>query len=98
LTGDDRIGASFLRQTVDRAVQAVLIEGWRPAAPTLTTQAQLGACAAGMVVTDREGHPWVLDAAGQWCEPWPTGVYPDELTQWAPLTRHLDGPGPRADP
>lgn len=45
---------------------------------------------------DRWGLAWVLNAAGQWCEPLPTGVYPDELVEWAPLTRHLDGPGPRA--
>ena len=80
------------------AADAALAAGWRPPAPMLTTQAELAACAAGTVVTDRDGHPWVLDPAGQWCEPLPTGVYPDELVQWAPLIRHLDGPGRRADP
>ncbi|HEY7814514.1 MAG TPA: hypothetical protein VIC62_14825 [Nakamurella sp.] len=80
------------------AADAVLAAEWRPPAPTLTSEADLAACRPGTVVTDRDGHPWVLNAAGQWCEPLPTGVYPDELVQWAPLTRHTDGPEPRAEP
>jgi hypothetical protein len=64
----------------------------------LSTEAEVEACRPGTVVTDRDGHPWVLNTAGQWREPLPTGVYPDELVQWAPLTRHTDGSGPRADP
>jgi hypothetical protein len=96
--GDDRIGAAFLRRTVDRAVAAILAAGWRPPAPTLTTEADLAVCRPGTAVTDRDGHPRVLSEAGQRCEPLPTGVYPDELVQWAPLTRHLDGLRPRADP
>lgn len=89
--------AELIRRTYAH-VDGALAAGWRPPAPTLTTVAQLAACAAGTVVTDRDGHPWVRNPAGQWCEPLPTGVYPDELLQWVPLTGHLDGPGPRAGP
>lgn len=98
LAAADRIGAALLRQSVDRVVSAILAAGWRPPVSTLTTEAELAACRPGTVVTDRDGHPWVRNPAGQWCEPLPTGIYPDELLQWAPLTRHPDGPGPRTDP
>ena len=86
---DDRIGAAFLRQTVDRAVAAILAAGSRPPAPMLTTENELASCHPGTVVTDRDGHPWVLGDGGQWCEPLPTGVDPDELVEWAPLTVHV---------
>lgn len=91
VAGDGRIGAAFLRQTVDRVVAAILAAGWRPPAPTLTTEDELAACRPGAVVTDRDGHPWVLNAVGQWCEPLLFGVDPDELLEWAPLTRHVEG-------
>ena len=77
------------------AADAALAAGWRPPAPTLVTEAELVECRPGTVVTDRDGHVWVLNTAGQWCEPLPTGVYPDELLRWAPLTRHPDGGGDR---
>ena len=94
----ETVGAIFQRQVLQETVEAVLAAGWRPPTATLTTEDQLKSCRPGAVVTDRDGHPWVLAAAGQWCEPLPTGVYPDELLQWVPLTGHLDGPGPRAGP
>ena len=85
------VGAIFQRQVLQETVEAVLAAGWRPPPATLTTEDELAACRPNAVVTDRDGHPWVLSAAGQWCEPRPTGVDPDELLEWAPLTRHLDG-------
>src|SRR6478609_7073546 len=100
LDGADRRALAELIRRIHRsapvdvtlaAADAVLAAGWRPPAPTLTAEAELAACRPGTVVTDRDGHPWVRSAAGQWCEALPTGVYPDELVEWAPLTRHLGG-------
>jgi hypothetical protein len=80
------------------AADAILAARWRRPAPTLTPESDLAACRPGTVVTDRDGHRWVRNAAGQWCEPPLTGctrtrwsrMYPDEV-EWAPLTRHLGG-------
>ena len=85
------VGPMVQRQVLQETVQAVLAAGWRPPAAKLTTAEELAACRPGTVVTDRDGHPWVLNRAGQWCEPLLFGVDPDELLQWAPLTRHVDG-------
>ena len=89
------VGAIFQRQVLQETVEAVLAAGWRPPPLRLTSEDELESCHPGTVITDRDGHPWVLNGAGQWCEPLPTGVYPDELVEWVPLTVHVvvaDGP------
>jgi hypothetical protein len=76
---------------VQAAVSELLGARWRPPAPVLTTVEELDGCRPGTVVTDRDDHVWVRDAAGDRCEPHPAGVFADELIEWAPLTRHTDG-------
>ena len=85
------VGPVVQRQVLQETVEAVLAAGWRPPPAMLTTEEELAACRPGTVVTDWDGHPWALNPAGQWCEPLLFGVDPDELLEWAPLTRHLEG-------
>lgn len=85
----DRVGAMFQRQVLQETVEAVLAAGWRPPAAVLSTEKELARCRPGTIVTDRDGHPWVLNEAGQWCEPLPTGILPAELLQRDMLTRQL---------
>lgn len=88
VAGDQRIGAAFLRQTVDRAVVAILAAGWRPPVSTLTTVDELDAVPDGAVLTDRHGQIWIRTEE-QWCEPRSTEIEVDELIEWAPLTVHV---------
>jgi hypothetical protein len=93
---DDRTGPTFLRRTIVNTVEEILAAGRRSPAPTLTTVADLAACRPGTVVTDRDGEPWIRNAAGQWRQAERVVIYPYELVEWGPLTRHLDGAARRA--
>jgi len=79
---------------VEGAVTELLAAGWRPPAPALTTVEELDACRPGAVVTDRDGEPWIRNAADQWCQAERVGIHPGALLEWAPLTRHTDGGHP----
>lgn len=38
------------------------------------------------VVTDSDGQTWVRNRIGEWCEPYPAGMDPDELLAEGPVT------------
>jgi hypothetical protein len=96
---DRRALAELIRRTCPEtpvdvsgaAADAVLAAGWRPPAPMLSTVDELDALAPGAVVTDRDGEPWTRNASGECCQAQRVGIWPDELLEWAPLTRHTDG-------
>jgi len=96
---DRRALAELIRRTCPEtpvdvsgaAADAVLAAGWRPPAPMLSTVDELDALAPGAVVTDRDGEPWTRNASGEWCQAERVGIWPVELLEWAPLTRHTDG-------
>lgn len=83
---DDPIHVTLARMSIEDQIRAVLAAGWRPPATQVSTVDELEALPVITVVTDSDGHPWVRNMVGEWCEPFPTGIDPDELLVDGPVT------------
>lgn len=81
---------------VETVASDLLGGGWRPPAGRAATVDELEAFPDRTVVTDPEGHVWVRSRPGEWCEPQPAGIEPDDLLADGPITVHyIPDPGPR---
>lgn len=83
---NDPIHVTIGRMEIEEQLRAVLVAGWRPPAPQVSTVDELEALPADTVVTDSVGHPWIRNGAGEWCERYPAGIDPDELLADGPVT------------
>lgn len=83
---DDPIHVIIGRMDIEDQIRAVLAAGWRPPTTQVSTVDELEALPVTTVVTDSDGHPWIRNTAGEWCEPYPAGVDPDELLADGPVT------------
>ena len=82
---DDPIHVIIGRMDIEDQIRAVLVAGWRPPAIQVSTVDELKALPVTTVVTDSDGHPWIRNTAGEWCEPYPGGIDPDELLANGPV-------------
>ncbi|WP_420116552.1 hypothetical protein [Micromonospora sp.] len=76
---DDPVGVFFAARELEGQIRAVLASGWRPPAGQVGTVDELEALPVAAVVTDSDGQTWVRNRIGEWCEPYPAGIDPDEL-------------------
>lgn len=92
LERSDPLGVPDARGVIEDQVRAVLAAGWYPPtapADTVSTVDELEALPPGTVVTDPDGHPWIRNRVGEWCEPCPAGIDPADLLADGPVTiRH----------
>lgn len=86
LEQSDPIGVVADRARVEDQIRAVLAAGWRPPPAPVSTVDGLEALPVGTVVTGSDGHVWIRNQVGQWCEPYPAGIDPDELLADGPVT------------
>lgn len=89
LEDPELVSAVVPRSHVENQIRAVLAAGWHPlvaAAGTAGTVDELEALPPGTVVTDADGHPWIRNRVGEWCEPYPTGIDPADLLADGPVT------------
>lgn len=83
---NDPIHVTLARMNIEDQLRAVLAAGWRPPATQVSTVDELEALPVTTMVTDSDGHPWVRNMVGEWCEPYPAGIDPDQLLADGPET------------